>query len=324
MEYPMSRPLSPAQTDAFSAVAAPDPDQAALAALHDPSTGFVRPALLQDRAQFALAAARRHRRRSALLRIELHAYGRLLAGLDAEAAAAIEGALAETLRNCVRESDSLGRFGLAGFAVLLAEIAEPDDAGVLAARIIAAIERVFADQPAARRPCASIGVAVYPSDGMRVERLLAAAEGALDSARELAGGGFALADATRAELSALRPISFPRDSAGALVPLDAEYRRLAEIVNALVHDLHEGQDAPSLARRILQLIGVLQEHVQLEAEQGDTGPLDGGLDRRTRDLRFLDELQCLLLHVNAQSVGVAIRHLVDWLTPRLQGAAQRA
>jgi hemerythrin-like metal-binding protein len=225
--------------------------------------------------------------------------------------------VAETLRNCVRDSDTIARLNGHGFVLLLSEISERDDAGVSAARVVAAIGALFGRNAPEHRVTAQIGVSVYPTDGTGAERLLQGAEGALSLARRLGEGSFALADATSAELTALETIAYRPEYNAGVEEVDAEHRELVTRTNALVAAYRGGADPAQLESEVRAIAQGLRTHFAAEARLLGTSPYEGAIDLKTRNLRFLDELECILLHVNAQSILLAIRHLYDWIVPHL-------
>jgi len=78
-----------------------------------------------------------------------------------------------TMRECLRPGDAIGRIGGDEFAVLLAAVV-PGEALDTAARLSEALGR--------RQPC-SIGVATYPIDGASLEELIRVADGRLYASR---------------------------------------------------------------------------------------------------------------------------------------------
>lgn len=283
----------------------------------DRATGFANGALLLDRMKIALASARRHRRRVAVLRVDLRNYDTLLASLAPEATDELETFVAETLRNCVRDCDTVARLGAREFLLLLSEIGQREDAGISAARVVEAVERLFERSEPDRRVSASIGVAVYPADGTNSDRLLEAALSALQS-REDADGGFAFADATVAELAVIPPIEFRDEFDVGIDEIDTEHRELVSRTNTLALDLASGVAPRLLERDIRALVDSLRAHFVNEARHLGMSPYEGSVDVRTRNLRFLDELHCILLHVDRQSITLAVRHLHEWLAPHLR------
>src|SRR6185295_9678856 len=68
--------------------------------------------------------------------------------------------VADRLRACTREADTLARLGGDEFAVLLEDLESPDDASVLAQRIVASMASRFTFDGQAFPVSASLGVAV--------------------------------------------------------------------------------------------------------------------------------------------------------------------
>jgi len=290
-------------------------------AAFDRVMSFPTRALLLDRMKIALAAARRYRRRAALLRIELDRFKALLQSLSSEAADQVQSTLAETLRNCVRDCDTTARLGASEFVVMLPEVGQREDAGITAARIVQAVEALFARNEPRFRVTAYIGVALYPTDGTNSERLLQCGESAMRKAQCIREGGFALADATSAELAAIQPLEFLPEYHLGIPEIDAEHRDLVARINALADDLAGGADPKTLEYDVRAMLEMLRAHFTTEASLLVQPRADGGSERKMRNLRFLEELHCILLHVNSQSIALAIRHLYDWLKPHLQELA---
>ena len=88
-------------------------------------------------------------------------------------------AAAERLRSCVREVDTAARLGGDEFAIIQVQASSPDDAEVLANRIIAAFREPFVVDGHQILIGSSIGIAIGPGDGSTAERLLNSADIAL-------------------------------------------------------------------------------------------------------------------------------------------------
>jgi diguanylate cyclase (GGDEF)-like protein len=282
----------------------------------DPATGFATHNLLLDRMKVALAAARRYRRRAAVLRIDLEALEQRLAALTPEAARQLQAQIAHTLRSGVRECDSISRLTSREFVALLPEVGERSDAGLTAARLVESIARRF-ERDSGPRLTATVGIAVYPTDATSVERLLGAAEAAMHSARGSSSGRFAFADSTGLELHAVEPLVFLPEYRSGIAEIDEEHEGLIEQTNRLVERLRTGVSPAALERALRQLTTQLSGHFAAEARRHEANPSEAARDRQKSNLRFLDELHCILLDVNAQSLTLAIRHLRDWLIPHL-------
>ncbi len=88
-------------------------------------------------------------------------------------------AVANRLRACVRESDTVARLGGDEFAIIQLAVRQPDDAELLASRILAAFGEPFDVGDRQIMAGVSIGVSVVPSDGIAYETLVRNADIAL-------------------------------------------------------------------------------------------------------------------------------------------------
>lgn len=283
---------------------------------YDPLTGCATNALLFDRARIALAAARRYRRRAAVLRIHLERLEGLLSAATPTHGAQIQRNLADMLRASARDCDTVARLGHQDYVVLLPEVRTRDDAGVMAARLVESVGRLF-DAGEAPKATAAIGVAMYPADGTDFERLLRVAGEALDDARGSIGGRFAFASATSVELRRIEPLALPPMA-------DEEHELLVRRTNHLIEHLLAGAGPGALEQGLRDLSLLLRTHLTGESRaRAAASPYEGAQEQLQADLRVLDEIHCILLDVNTQSVTLAIHHLRDWLGAHLDHACVR-
>jgi len=113
--------------------------------LFDPPTRLVRPALLRDRLDVAIARAARRRRRVGVLSIQV----RVPADLLANAAPSFDllPLIAGRLRSAVRPDDTVGRVGEHHFVVVCNDLVEDGDIEVVAERLQSVLGvRVFLDE----------------------------------------------------------------------------------------------------------------------------------------------------------------------------------
>jgi len=90
---------------------------------------------------------------------------------------------AERLRGCVREIDTIARLGGDEFAIIQSAIEQPEDASVLARRMIEVISEPHEIQGHQIIVGASIGIALAPNDGADADQLLRNADMALYKAK---------------------------------------------------------------------------------------------------------------------------------------------
>ena len=153
-------------------------------AYHDMLTQLPNRRLLGDRLQISILAARRARRHLALLFIDLDGFKNVNDTLGHGVGDAVLCEIADRLRNVVRKTDTVARFGGDEFTVMLPDLAQAEDATQVAEKILAEMTRPI---PLAVPPItlsASIGISLYPRDGDDLETLLARADAEMYRAKE--------------------------------------------------------------------------------------------------------------------------------------------
>jgi len=133
---------------------------------HDSLTDLPNRLLLGERLIEAIAGARQHGKALALLYLDVDRFKYINDSLGHPAGDRLLQALAWRLRQCVRDSDTVSRAGGDEFAVLLREIAAPEDAALAASKLLEEVRRPFVISGVDIQVTASIGIATYPADGM--------------------------------------------------------------------------------------------------------------------------------------------------------------
>lgn len=183
-------------------------DQIRLLGFYDSLTNLPNRRLFLDRTQQALAASKRTGRPGALLFIDLDNFKPLndTHGHDIGDQLLVE--VARRLQKCVREVDTVARFGGDEFVVMLCEL--PSDgaesrrqAGVVAQKILARLSEpyVLGIEPAApgvlkieHRCSASIGVALFTGGDASEDAVIKRADTAMYQAKEAGRGGIRFVD----------------------------------------------------------------------------------------------------------------------------------
>lgn len=157
------------------------------AAGHDSLTGLANRALFHDRLQGIMARVRREHARFALLYIDLDNFKDVNDEHGHGVGDQLLQEVARRLRGCIRESDTIARFGGDEFVVLLDSIVLSSHASHVARKISAALTVPFDlnGQQLQIRP--SIGVAVYPEHGDNETELLRYADEAMYASKRREG-----------------------------------------------------------------------------------------------------------------------------------------
>ena len=94
---------------------------------------------------------------------------------------------AARIRKTLRRTDLLFRMGGDEFTVILTELVSDDDAGEMAQRIIQAVSAPVTLEDRSVGVGASVGIAIYPGDGLEQDELLRNADFAMYRAKQAGG-----------------------------------------------------------------------------------------------------------------------------------------
>jgi diguanylate cyclase (GGDEF)-like protein len=153
-------------------------------------TGLPNRALLTDRLAQAIELARRHIMRVALLYIDVDLFKRVNDSLGHTVGDQLLQSVAKRLQACVRHSDTVSRQGGDEFVVLLTETETPQDATLVAEKLIRAIAEPHIVGEHRLLVTVSIGISIYPDDGEKGETVLINAEAAMYCAKRNGGNNF--------------------------------------------------------------------------------------------------------------------------------------
>ena len=158
--------------------------QMAYAAQHDNLTGLPNRMLLSDRIDQAIALARRHEKKVAVLFLDLDGFKHVNDSLGHSIGDKLLQSVAARLANCVRASDTVSRLGGDEFIVLLSEVQQAEDVAISARKILQAVTNAHSIDQHDLHITTSIGMSVYPDDGMDAETLIKNADTAMYQAKE--------------------------------------------------------------------------------------------------------------------------------------------
>ncbi|MDB6084333.1 MAG: hypothetical protein JWN43_2214 [Gammaproteobacteria bacterium] len=151
---------------------------------HDFLTGLPNRMLLNDRISQAIASACRHTRLVAVLFLDLDGFKHINDSLGHPVGDKLLQAIAKRLVGSVRGSDTVSRQGGDEFVVLLPDLQQPEDAAVMAARILRDVAEAHSVDQHELYVTTSIGVSVFPDDGADAETLIKNADTAMYQAKE--------------------------------------------------------------------------------------------------------------------------------------------
>ena len=151
---------------------------------HDSLTGLPNRLLFQARLQHALERARREGERVAVLCFDLDHFKNINDSLGHPAGDRLLQGVTQRLLYSVREEDTVARFGGDEFTLLLENLHEAKDAGLVAEKVLKVLARPFDLDGQESYVTGSIGISLFPDDGQDITSLLKNADSALYQAKE--------------------------------------------------------------------------------------------------------------------------------------------
>lgn len=149
----------------------------------DSLTGLPNRNLLHDRMTQTLATSRRYHRNFAFLYIDLDKFKQVNDSHGHPVGDRVLREMAKRLKSCVRETDTMARIGGDEFAALLTDLKHEDDVRIVAERFLNMCRQPVVVGNASLQLGASVGIAVYPSDGDDLEKLQHHADAAMYHAK---------------------------------------------------------------------------------------------------------------------------------------------
>jgi len=159
-------------------------DQITHSAEHDFLTGLPNRMLLNDRVNQAIALAPRHHKRVAVLFLDLDGFKHINDSLGHPTGDKLLQSIAKRLVECVRASDTVSRQGGDEFVVLLSEVERSEDTAITARRMLQSVAEAHSIDHHDLHVTTSIGVSVFPDDGLDAETLIKNADTAMYQAKE--------------------------------------------------------------------------------------------------------------------------------------------
>ncbi|HUP59889.1 MAG TPA: EAL domain-containing protein [Thermoanaerobaculia bacterium] len=153
-------------------------------AYHDALTGLPNRPLFIDRLIVSLAQATRGRYELAVLFLDLDRFKDINDSLGHSVGDMLLKSLSDRIKRCVREGDTVARFGGDEFTLLIPRVEQVEDAAKIAQKIIETVKIPFNIHEHELFVTASIGLSIFPTDGIDAETLVRNADTAMYRAKE--------------------------------------------------------------------------------------------------------------------------------------------
>lgn len=155
---------------------------------HDNLTGLPNRVLLGEHLKQALATAHRAGRCAAVLFLDLDRFKLVNDTLGHPAGDALLRSVACRLSDTVREADPVARVGGDEFTLILSALERPQDAGLVAEKVLTELGKPLVVDGQELTVQASVGIAIFPRDGVDADVLLRKADIAMYHAKKQGGG----------------------------------------------------------------------------------------------------------------------------------------
>jgi diguanylate cyclase (GGDEF)-like protein len=157
-------------------------------ATRDPLTGLLNRRSLVERLEHSIAHAARHKQGLALLFLDMDRFKTINDTLGHDIGDSLLIQVATRLRNSVRESDMVARLGGDEFVVLMEGMPDYPDANEVAKKIMHANAPPYIVESHSLKASLSIGISLYPQDGLTAQAIMKNADMAMYHAKNLRRG----------------------------------------------------------------------------------------------------------------------------------------
>lgn len=159
-------------------------------AQHDALTGLPNRVLLYDRIDRALAQAQRKRGMMAVLFLDLDDFKDVNDSFGHQTGDRVLRMASHRLLRCLRAADSIGRLGGDEFVICLPDLTVADDAALVARKILEALRKPFIVDEHWLHVTGSIGISIYPRDGINTDDVMRTADLAMYNAKAMGRGNY--------------------------------------------------------------------------------------------------------------------------------------
>lgn len=151
---------------------------------HDVLTGLANRNLLADRMLQAIGQARRSGRMAGVLMLDLDRFKLINDGFGHALGDQLLRQVADRLKHCVRDTDTVSRLGGDEFVIVVSDVAGEEDVVMVAGKVVSALGFPFELEGKEIFITPSIGISLFPRDGDHAEVLLRNADVAMYRVKE--------------------------------------------------------------------------------------------------------------------------------------------
>ena len=168
---------------------------------HDALTGLPNRVLFNDRLEQAIETAKRYKTNIALFFIDLDHFKEINDSLGHDVGDEILKTVSNRLNAVVRDEDTVARLGGDEFTVILEDLSQAQDSSLIANKILESLAKEIVVKDNTLYVSTSIGISIYPNDGISSVDLLKFADSAMYKAKDEGRNNFQYYNSIMTELA---------------------------------------------------------------------------------------------------------------------------
>jgi diguanylate cyclase (GGDEF)-like protein/PAS domain S-box-containing protein/hemerythrin-like metal-binding protein len=283
-------------------------------AYHDRLTGLPNRALLFDRLSQAMSQAKRDGKSVALLFADLDGFKAVNDKHGHEAGDNVLKMAAQRFLACVREVDTVARFGGDEFAIILGNLDDSQQARGVAEKIVQAFAQSMALADGSECSVgASVGISVYPENGSAMDNLMTAADQAMYESKHIGRNSYTF---YRAKI-ALKddPVWFKIEDSHlvGVDEIDEQHRNLVYMVNRLNDALERDDSSETILLMFDELQVATKHHFDTESRYMANCDYPERDAHEAEHAQLLNQLQHFKAQFNEGRELLVLQSIKDWL-----------
>lgn len=281
-------------------------------AYHDRLTGLPNRVLFFDRLAQTLSAAKRSRKRAAILFMDLDGFKKVNDEYGHDAGDNVLKTIAERLPNAIRASDTVARIGGDEFVIILHELDEINDAHLVAQKLLNVVAMDLVLSPSEKcRVGASIGISIYPEHGTDIDTLLMAADLAMYASKKNGTNRYAFAGE---RLKTEEEIVLDDTYLTGVSKIDDQHKDLAVLINRLCVSLASKESEPVITECLFKMIVAFTEyHFATEHKLMRQHAYPEQSEHNAEHKRLLEELERYGLGLFEADTQFLVSYFRKWL-----------
>jgi diguanylate cyclase (GGDEF)-like protein/hemerythrin-like metal-binding protein/PAS domain S-box-containing protein len=284
-------------------------------AYFDPLTGLPNRSLFLDRFEQALGYGKRNHVHVGLLFIDLDGFKAVNDLHGHEAGDEVLRKAARIFSSGVRQTDTVARMGGDEFVILLSELNDSKDVGLVAQKILDALaEEITLASGATCRIGASIGVSIFPDNGQILDDLLLAADLAMYESKKTGKNKFVFAHELMQEVECT---GLPATHVVGVPIMDEQHGRMLSLANTICTSLGKGQEG--VEPLFMELQDVTEHHFATEHRIMSESNYPRQREHDIIHARLLAELRAFQAQLNKSGSRFLCAQLRRWVLEHIAG-----